>query len=199
MSRKPTNTKSSTKDKLPPLTFDKTTTIADTASISGVHNLTIGANTVINPRVTITTHTAPVHIGAYCLISELSSIGISTPTHNPDNARHSQPVTIEDHVIIEPGCVIEGCIGEGAVLEAGARVKRGAVVGKYCRVPPRGVVEEGEVLATGIVVMELPLARRVESTTFGVKEVRRVMGVLRGQCEAALMAKSGRLAKLGDA
>jgi dynactin 6 len=196
MSRRPAATKSSTKDKQPPSTFDKTATIADTTSLSGVHMLNIGASTVIHPRTTILTHSAPVRIGAHCLISDLSTIGITTPTHNPQNKRHSHAVIIEDYVIIEPGCIVEGCVGEGSILEAGAKIKRGAVVGRFCRVPPLGVVEEGEVVEDDQVALGFPLGRRVEGITDKGRELRVLVGGMRGVCEAALLVKSGRVAKI---
>ncbi|KAI9770445.1 MAG: hypothetical protein M1840_003331 [Geoglossum simile] len=198
MSRRPAATKSSPKDKQPPSTFDKTATIADTTSLSGVHMLNIGASTVIHPRTTILTHAAPVRIGAHCVISDVCTIGISSPTFRAQNKRHSHAVIIEDYVIIEPGCVVEGCVGEGSVLEAGAKVRRGAVVGRFCRVPPLAVVDEGDVVADELVALQSPLPRRLECITERGRELRVLVGSMRASCEAALLVKSGRVAKIED-
>ncbi|KAH0564853.1 hypothetical protein GP486_001761 [Trichoglossum hirsutum] len=199
MSRKPAASKSSSKDKgssRPPSTFHHTAVIADTTTISGIHTLHVGASTVIHPRTTILTHSAPVQIGSHCLISDLSTIGICTPTFSPKNKRASHAVNIGDHVIIEPGCVVEGCVGDGTVLEAGAKVGRGAVVGNWCRVPPLGIVGEGQCVQDGEVVLGGVLGSRKDGVSTVGRELRGVVGAMRGDCEASLLTKSGRTAKI---
>ncbi|KAH0544542.1 hypothetical protein FGG08_001314 [Glutinoglossum americanum] len=200
MSRKPAATKSSSKEKepSPPSTFHETTVLADTTNISGIHNVYVGANTVIHPRVNILTYSAPVRIGRHCLISDLSTIGICTPTFNPKNKRASHAVIIDSHVIIEPGCVVEGCVGEGTILEAGAKVGRGASVGSYCRVAARGVVAEGEFVGDGEVVLGGGLGKRTEAFTEFGRDLRFLIGVRRGECEMALLKKSGRTITIVD-
>ena len=105
---------------------------------------------------------------------------------------------IGDHVIIEPGCVVEGCIGDGTVLEAGAKVGRGAVVGKWCRVAPLGVVGEGECVGDGEIVLGGALGRRKDGVSMMGRDVRRVVGAMRGECEAGLLTKSGRTVRITD-
>jgi dynactin-6 len=200
MSRKPTVTKSSSKEKepRPPATFHQTTVLADTITMFGIHNLHVGAATVIHTRTNILTYSSPVHIGTNCLISDLCTIGICTPTFSPKNKRASHAVRIGNYVTIEPGCIVEGCVGTGSVLEAGAKVGRGAMVGNWCRISAHGVVGEGECVEEGEVVLGSGLGRRKEGINTVGREVRAMIGEKRRKCEAELLVKSGRVVNITD-
>jgi dynactin-6 len=111
----------------PPTSLASTLVIADNASLTGTHLITLGSNTVVHPRTKLTSAFAPIKIGSGCIISERSTVGLqSEPT-----ADEREGVVIDNGVIVEVGAVVEAMsIGEGSVIEVNAKIGKGAVVGK---------------------------------------------------------------------
>lgn len=89
--------------------------------------MTIGEGCIIHPFAKITSAIAPVQIGSNCIIAERCSVGLITGSANHDGAA----VTLEDHVSVETGAVVEAMrVGTGSVVEINARLGPRAVVGK---------------------------------------------------------------------
>jgi len=111
----------------PPTQLSSTITIADNASLTGTHLITINSNTIIHPRTKLTSAFAPITIGSTCIISERSQIGYqSAPSED-----EKQGVNIENGVVIEVGAVVEAKrIGEGCVIEINANIGKGSILGK---------------------------------------------------------------------
>lgn len=60
---------------------------------------------------------------------------------------------LQPRVLIEPGAIVEAAsIGSFTIIEAGARVARGAVVGANCRICAKIEIAEGERIEDGTIV-----------------------------------------------
>lgn len=134
----------------PPTTLHPTAVIADSASLTGKHRITIGANSILHPRARITSTHGPVTIGKGCIISEKVVLGWQqdgTVTAGSEVVRGSGDfvvgaagedggergfggVVLGDDVVLEPACSVQGSVGRGSCVEVGARVGRGARVGE---------------------------------------------------------------------
>ncbi len=111
----------------PPTSLASTLTIAEQASLTGSHLITLGSNTVVHPRARFNSVHAPITVGSNCIICERSSIGYHSETANDER----QGVTIENGVVVEVGAVVEAkTVGEGTVIEVQAKIGKGAVLGK---------------------------------------------------------------------
>jgi dynactin-6 len=111
----------------PPTSLASTLVIADNASLTGTHLITLGGNTIVHPRTKLNSTFAPVKIGSCCIISERSSIGLQSEPVEDER----EGVVIDNGVIVEVGAVIEGKrLGEGCVIEVNAKIGKGATVGK---------------------------------------------------------------------
>jgi dynactin-6 len=111
----------------PPTSLASTLVIADNASLTGTHLISLGSNTIVHPRTKISSTFAPVKVGSGCIISERSSIGVqSEPAEDERDG-----VVIDNGVVVEVGAVVEGKrIGEGCVIEVNAKIGKGVVLGK---------------------------------------------------------------------
>jgi len=152
--------------------------MSDSASLTGSHQVTIGANTIVHPRSKLSSAYGPVRVGSSCIISERSTIGL--PTELLDHSKDG--VTLEDGVVVEVGAVVEArIVGEGSLIEINAKIGRNAVLGKHCRIGPLCEVAEGETLPDFTVVFGDGL-RKVENSGFEnvrLKLVGRQIDVLR--------------------
>lgn len=111
----------------PPTSLSSTLVIADNASLTGTHLITLGSNTVVHPRTKLSSAFAPIKIGSGCIISERSSVGLQSEP--AEDGREG--VVIDNGVIVEVGAVVEAKrVGEGCVIEVNAKIGKGAVVGK---------------------------------------------------------------------
>ena len=111
----------------PPTSLSSTLVIADNASLTGTHLITLGSNTIIHPRTKLSSTFAPVKIGSSCIISERSLIGLQSEAA----ADQREGVVIDNGVVVEVGAVVEAKrIGEGCVIEVNAKIGKSAVVGK---------------------------------------------------------------------
>lgn len=168
----------------PPASISSSVTIADNASVTGTHPITIGSNTVVHPRTKLATAHGPITIGKNCIISERSNIGLQSAG--------GEDVVIGNGVVVEVGAVVEGRdIGEGCIIEVGAKIGKGAVLGKvwllslsssfvlrifvlmvnsqHCKIGPLCEVQEGETIPDFTVIYGNGL-RRLD--TSGIEDAK---------------------------
>lgn len=125
MSRPKPPTSTSTPPPKPPLTAHPSSLLSGGVAITGIHPVTIGANTVIHLRSKLTSAHGTITIGDGCIIGERAVVGLQGVGETG--------VVIGNGVVVEAGARVEGSVGEGTVIEAGGVVGRGAVVGKVGR------------------------------------------------------------------
>jgi len=150
----------------PPTSLAPSLVIAEQASLTGTHLITLGSNTVVHPRAKLNSAYAPITVGGNCVICERSSIGFHSET--PDSER--QGVVIENGVVVEVGAVVEAkLVGEGTVIEVQAKIGKGAVLGKHCKIGPLCEVADEEVIPDFTVVYGNGM-RRLDSS--GVEDLK---------------------------
>lgn len=117
----------------PPLSLDSTSIVANHVQLVGIHPVTIGPNSVINPHARINSTNCSVAIGAGCIIAEKASIGLSGLSQDSMDASHLETIKIGDNVRIESNAVIEAeFIGEYSIVDVDAQIGAGAIIGKHC-------------------------------------------------------------------
>ena len=113
----------------PPTSLAPSLVIAEQASLTGTHLITLGSNSVVHPRSKLSSAYAPITIGSNCIISERSQIGLQS---EPEDGQ-ANGVIIENGVMIEVGAVVEASkVGQGCVIEVNSKIGKGAVLGKVC-------------------------------------------------------------------
>lgn len=116
----------------PPTSLASTLIIAEQASLTGTHLITLGGNTVVHPRSKLNSTYAPITVGSNCIISERSSIGLQTAPGDD-----KEGVIIDNGVVVEVGAIIEAKrIRDGCHIEVNAKIGKGAVLGKVCESCP---------------------------------------------------------------
>jgi dynactin 6 len=111
----------------PPTSLASSLIIAEHASLTGTHLITLGSNTVVHPRARFNSAHAPITVGSNCIICERSLIGFQSDAA----ANEVKGAVIENGVVIEVGAVVEArTVGEGTVIEVQAKIGKGAVLGK---------------------------------------------------------------------
>ncbi len=125
MSRPKPPTSTSSPAPKPPLTARPSSLLSGGVAVTGIHPITIGANTVIHLRSKLTSAHGTITIGDGCIIGERAVVGLQGVGETG--------VVIGNGVVVEAGARVEGSLGEGTVIEAGGVVGRGAVVGKVGR------------------------------------------------------------------
>lgn len=151
MSTHPTSiSRSSTsKPNPPPVKSDPTALLHPSVTITGIEPVELSRNVIVQLRARISTAYAPLTIFDGALISERVSLGYLSPPL-PSSPSH---ITIGAHTIIESGAVVEAAsIGSCCVIEAGARIGKGAILGDGCKVCALVEVGEGEFVGDGEVV-----------------------------------------------
>ena len=127
-----------------PLTAHPTATVSETATFQGTYPVTIGAATVIHPRVKFLSFEGPISIGEGCIVGEKSVIGgpltASSPATVPSteirSGRTSPPTSasiatvLEDSILIGPLVVISA----GAHIQFAATIDTFAHLGKCVRI-----------------------------------------------------------------
>jgi len=150
----------------PPTSLSSSITIADHASLTGTHLITIKSQSVIHPRSKLVSTYAPITIGPQCIISERSTIGYQSPPSDTQGAG----VIIENGVVVEVGAVVEAKrIGEGCVIEVNAKIGKGAVLGRHCKIGPLCEIAPEEVVPEFTVVYGNGM-RRVD--TSGIEDLK---------------------------
>jgi dynactin-6 len=113
----------------PPVHFSSSITIADSALLTGSHQITIISESVVHPRAKIESSAGRISVGRRCIVHERAHVGFVGTNGRVTEAA----VTLGDYVIVEVGAVVEAgdtVVGEGTTVGVGARVGSGAVVGK---------------------------------------------------------------------
>lgn len=121
-------------------------TVADKAQITGSKVVEIGENAFIHPHARIKAEHGNVIIGKGSIISEKAVVGVAEGSEEAD-------VVVGEFVSIESGALVEARkIGDHTTIEVNAKIGRGAVVGKWCKIAPLCEVREKEVLEDYTVV-----------------------------------------------
>ena len=101
-------------------------------------------------RTRLTSTYGPIHIGDGCIISERVSIGLLSP---PQNENDPRGITLSPGVFIETCAVIEAAsIGPYTIIEAGAQIGKGTVIGANCKVCGGIRIGEGMIIEDDTVV-----------------------------------------------
>jgi dynactin 6 len=101
--------------------------------------LTLRSNSVIHPKVQISTSAEGTELGRFSIISEKCIVRETT--------------RIGDFVLIEAGCeVFAKEIGDGTTLESGVVLGDRCVIGKNCRIGAGETVGADEIIPDGMVI-----------------------------------------------
>lgn len=136
----------------PPVQYTSTTLISASASLTGSQTISLGPNVIIQIRARLNTIYGPINISENCIINERATIGMLSP---PASTKADDPagVSLAPGVVIESGATVEAAsIGAYTIIEAGAKVGRGAVIGDHCKVCAGVQLAEGAVVGNGMVV-----------------------------------------------
>ncbi|KAI9839432.1 MAG: hypothetical protein M1837_002081 [Sclerophora amabilis] len=159
----------------PPTSISSSAVISDATSIVGTNHVTIGDNTILHPRVKIDSTYATVAIGSFCIISERSVVGLRSADTSDMGASEFREgrisgITVGNGVSIEAGAAVEAnSIGDGCIVEVNAKIGRGAIMGKHCKIGPLCEVKAGEVLPDFTVIYGTGQRRTDRS---GVEDLR---------------------------
>ncbi|KAF6221364.1 hypothetical protein HO133_002219 [Letharia lupina] len=159
-----TNRSSTSKLPTPPLSSTPTTLISASASCTGTHLIKIGSKSIVQLRARLTSNYGPISVGDGCIISERASIGLLS---SPQNEKEAKGVTLSSGVLIETCAVVQGAsIGAYTIIEAGAKIGKGTVVGVE--------IGEGMVVDDNTVVYGSGGERRKEKKGLGLDRARKV-------------------------
>lgn len=137
----------------PPIQSDPTTLISPSATLTGTQPISLGPNVIIQIRARMTSAYGPINISENCLISERASIGLLNPPAPTQAEDDPAGVSLAPGVVIESGATVEAAsIGAYTIIEAGAKVGRGALIGEHCKVCAMVELGEGAVVGNGMVV-----------------------------------------------
>ncbi len=140
-------------------------TVADKAQITGSHLVEIGEDVIIHPYARLKAEHGQIFIGKGSIVSEKAVIGRTEGGEDVD-------CVVGEGVSIESGAVIEARrIGDHSTIEVNARLGKGAIVGKWCKVAPLCEVAENEVLDDYTVVYGYG-QKRIDAVTKDRKDVR---------------------------
>ncbi|KAK4134792.1 trimeric LpxA-like protein [Trichocladium antarcticum] len=165
----------------PPVHFSSSITIADSALLTGTHQVTVLSESVIHPRARLDSSAGRLNLGRRCIVHERAHLGLV-----PTNGRFTEAaVTLGDYVAVEVGAVVEAgntVVGEGSTVGVGARVGAGAVVGKHCTLTPHTEIAAGAVVPDFTIVFSNGMRRtdrRGVAVELKNKAVARQIDVLR--------------------
>jgi len=112
--------------------------------------LTLRSNSVIHPKVHVTTPREGMVLGRCSIVGENCVIDGTT--------------RIGDYVLIEAGCRISAEeIGDDCVIEDAVVLGEGAVVGADCRICAGEVIEAGQVVPPGTIVFSNGRRRKIKT------------------------------------
>ena len=112
----------------PPTTVHPTSVVSVAASLKGTQPVSVGANSIIQPRARLISTYGPITIGERCIIAERAVLGLQNEATVDGNG-----VVLKNGVVIESGATVEGSVEEGSLVEVGAMVGKGSMVGKVGR------------------------------------------------------------------
>ncbi|KAK0514093.1 hypothetical protein JMJ35_003815 [Cladonia borealis] len=137
----------------PHIQSDSTTLISASTAFTGTQPISLGPNVIIQLRARMTSAYGPINISENCLISERASIGLLSPPAPTQAEGEPTGVNLAPGVVIESGATVEAtCIGAYTIIEAGAKVGKGAAIGEHCKVCAMVQLGEGAVVGDGMVV-----------------------------------------------
>jgi len=149
----------------PPCNIDPTAVVADKATIIGTFPVEIAEHAVIHPYARIRAEGGRVTIGPYCVIAETAIVGL------PEGQRGD--VVLDRHVSVESGAeVLAEHVGEVTEVGVQTKIGAGATVGRFCRLTPAEVVQDGEQVQDFTVVFG-DGQRRKDTTTLGSEEIQK--------------------------
>jgi len=123
---------------------------------------------VIHPYAEIKANGGKVLIGRNSIVSERAVVGLSTDATSGED----QLVVLGEGVNIEVGAVIEArSIGDGTTVDIKARVGKGAVVGRHCKIGAMEEVNADEKIED-FVVIHSGGQRRVDKTMKECPDIR---------------------------
>ena len=109
----------------PPTTIHPTAVVSNAASFKGTQPVSVGADSIVQPRAKLNSTHGPVTVGERCIIAERAVLGLQSTAIADGNG-----VVLGNGVVIESGAIVEGSLEEGSLVEVGAVVGKGSVVGK---------------------------------------------------------------------
>ena len=139
------NKRASILPKHPSLFADPTCLIAQHAGFTGTQPITVGPNVVLHPHAKVSSTLAPVVLGEGVVLWERAKVGVgmaeamndsrrSSVASRPSSVRHSsrgEGTVLGRNVTIEATAIVEAAeVGEGTVVEVGAYLGQGCVIGK---------------------------------------------------------------------
>lgn len=151
----------------PRCTIHPTAIIGEKAQLIGPHNIDLGENVIIQPHAQIRAEHGNVSIGRNSTVAERAVVGVEK-----GGDEEGGDVIIGANVSIEGSAVVEAfSIGDGSVVEVKSKVRKGAVLGKWCKVAAMSTVEPGEELQDFVVVFG-DGKQRIDATMKGRSDVR---------------------------
>lgn len=137
----------------PPVQYTKTTLVSGSAIITGAHPISLGPNVILQIRARINSAYGPINISENCIVNERATIGVLSPPASTQAEDEPAGVSLASGVVIESGATVEAAsIGAYTIIEAGAKVGKGAIIGEHCKVCAMVQVGEGAVVENGMVV-----------------------------------------------
>lgn len=111
----------------------------DTKLILSNGTLTLRSNSVIHPKVQVTSSTEGTVLGRCSVVNEKCVI--------------EETVRIGDYVLIDAGCTITAKeIGDDCIIESAVTLGEGSIIGNNCRICAGESIAAGEVVPDGTVV-----------------------------------------------
>ncbi|CAK1364697.1 hypothetical protein CB0940_08354 [Cercospora beticola] len=122
----------------PPCKIHPSAVVSEKAQITGTHTVELCEDSVLHPHSKIKAERGIVYIGKRTIICGATTVGVLEGEGN---------VIVGDEVTIEAGAVVEAkSVGDGTVIEAKAKIGRGAVIGKHCKITPLSEISADEQL-----------------------------------------------------
>lgn len=137
---------------LPPIHSSPTTLIHPTVSLSGTYPITLGPNVIVQLRTHLMSTCGSLSIGQDSIIGEKAALGQNTPTATSSDYE-SRGIEIGSNVLIEGRATVEAAsIGAYTIIETGAKVGKGAVIGEHCKICAKVEIGEAEMIENDMVV-----------------------------------------------
>ena len=160
----------------PPLVSHSTALVSASATLTGSHQITLGPNAIIQLRSHLSSTLGPIDISEDCIIDERASVGLLSPSFPRSQTDNGLilGVSLGRSVLIGPGATVEATsIGDFTVVETGAKIGRGAVIGRNCKICAQMEVREEEVIGDDVVIFGNGWdQRRVDRKSGAVSEMR---------------------------
>lgn len=174
---------STSKAGLPPISSSPTTLVHPTVSIAGTHPITLGPNVIVQLRTRLTSTYGFIEIGQDSIVGEKATLGQTSPD-NSSSENERSGTDIGPGVLIEYGAIIEAArIGAHTIIEAGAKIGKGAVIGEHCKVCAKVEIGEADVIENDTVVYGMRWdERRIEKDGRGLGGIEGARkGMMEGQ------------------